>query len=145
MLRKSEMIEPTNYKDWASPNTKWAARFFFLFMFISFGYVCYKAYIEYTSEVRYTVLHFYERYSDSKSTGMKISYMTDGRDRNANCTTNECKKIKKGERRLGYYFVDDPTFYGIIYDVVVPDSVKVPEGGWKEIPNFLKPNSNQID
>lgn len=132
------MIKPNNYKDWDIPNTKWAVRIFFLFMFIGFGYICYKAYIEYTSEVRYTVLIFYERYTDSKSNGMKITYMADGREYKTNCFTKECRQIKKGERRLGYYFVDDPTFYGINYDIIVPDSVIVPDVGWEKIPDFLK-------
>ncbi|MCH7414109.1 hypothetical protein MM213_11470 [Belliella sp. R4-6] len=133
------MIEQNYDQGLKDPHTKWAIRFFFLFLFIGFGYVCYKAYIEYTSEVRYTVLQFYERYSDSKRDGMKISYLADGELRYANCFTMECKKIKKGEKRLGYYFIDDPTFYGILYNITVPDSVLVPEEGWKEIPEFLKP------
>lgn len=132
------MIEPNNYKDWTEPHTKWAVRFFFLFLFVGFGYVCYKAYVEYTSEVRYTVLHFYETYSDSKRNGMKVSYLAEGELRYANCFTMKCKKIKKGERRLGYYYIDDPTFYGILYDIKVPDSVQAPKEGWEEIPEFLK-------
>lgn len=131
------MIEPNNYKDWADAPTKWALRIFFLFLFVGFGYVCYKAYIEYTSEVRYTVLHFYERYSDSKGNGIKVSYFVDGKELSANCFTMQCKKIRIGERRLGYYYLDDPKFYGILYDVVVPDSVRVPAEGWQDIPDFL--------
>lgn len=132
------MIKPNYDQGLDDPNTKWAIRFFFLFFFIGFGYICYKAYVEYTSEVRYTVLHFYESYSDGKGNGMKVSYMAEGVFCYANCFTTECRKIKKGERRLGYYFIDDPSFYGIFYEIEISDSVQVPTYGWKEIPEFLQ-------
>lgn len=62
---------------------------------------------------------------------MKVSYLAGGELRYANCFTMKCKKIKKGERRLGYYYIDYPTFYGILYDIIVPDSVQAPKEGWE--------------
>ena len=131
------MIENNNYKDWTDPQTKWAIRLLFLFLFIGLGYGLYKAYVSYTSDVRYTVIYFYDRYSDSKRNGMKVSYLAAGKIQFDNCFTMKCKKIKKGERRLGYYYVDDPAFYGFL-DIKVPDSVQAPKEGWEEIPEFLK-------
>jgi hypothetical protein len=145
MLRKPNMIEPTNYKDWASPNTKWAIGLLFLFVFTVFGYNLYKSYVESTSDIRYTIINFNERYTDSKRVGMKVSYLAEGKNQYDNCFSNKCKRIKTGERRLGYYFVNDPRLYQIIYDTIVPDSVVVPNGGWEEIPDFLKPQPNRID
>ncbi|MCH7403862.1 hypothetical protein ACFOUP_06975 [Belliella kenyensis] len=132
------MIKPNNYNDWTDPHTKVALGLFFVFLSIAFGYGVYKSYIASTSELRYTVIVFYEKYSDSKTNGMKVSYMAEGKMRFDNCLTMACKKIKIGERRLGYFYVDDPAFYGFL-EIIVPDSVEAPKNGWKEIPEFLKP------
>lgn len=131
------MIRPNDELKWSENQEKWAIRIFILFWLCSFGYVCYKSYVEYTSERKYTVLHFLRKYSDSKGNGMSISYLVNGKEIIANCFTNDCKEIKVGEKRLGYFFVDDPVFYGIFYNIIVPDSVVPPENGWDEIPEYL--------
>jgi hypothetical protein len=131
------MIRPNNEWKWSESQEKWAIRVFMLFWLGSFGYVCYKAYVEYNSERKYTVLHFFRSYSDSKRNGISISYLANGKEIIANCFTSDCKKIKVGEKRLGYFFVDDPVFYGIYFNISVPDSVVPPENGWVEIPEYL--------
>jgi hypothetical protein len=131
------MIRPGNELKWSESQEKWAIRIFFLFWLSLFGYVCYKAYVEYTSERKYTVLHFFRKYSDSKGTGVSISYLVNGEEMIVNCFNNDCKEVTVGEKRLGYFFVDDPVFYGIYFNISVPDSVVPPENGWDEIPEYL--------
>ena len=131
------MIRPNNELKWSENQEKWAIRIFMLFWLSLFGYVCYKAYVEYTSEWKYTVLHFFRKYSDSKRSGVSISYLVNGNEIFANCFTDECKEIKVGEKRLGYFFVDDPVFYGIYFNISVPDSVIPPKNGWDQIPEYL--------
>ncbi|MCH7414111.1 hypothetical protein MM213_11480 [Belliella sp. R4-6] len=133
------MIKPNNYNDWTDPHTKVALGLFFLFLFIAFGYGAYKSHIATTSDIRYTIINFYEKYSDSKRIGMQVFYKVEGRYIYDNCFSNDCKKIIVGEKRLGFYFIKDPSIYDVIFEISVPDSVLVPEEGWKEIPEFLKP------
>jgi hypothetical protein len=131
------MIRPGDKFKWSESQEKWAIRIFLLFWLFLFGYVCYKAYVEYTSERKYTVLHFFRKYSDSKGTGVSISYLVNGEEMIVNCFNNDCKEVTVGEKRLGYFFVDDPVFYGIYFNISVPDSVVPPENGWDEIPEYL--------
>lgn len=133
------MIELQNKNDLDDPHMKWLLGLFLLFMIIVLGFNIYKIHISNTSEKRYTVVDFYEKYSDSKRVGMKVFYLANGKMQYDNCFSNECKKVKKGEKRLGFYYMDDPTIYDILFEITVPDSVNVPKNGWKEIPEYLKP------
>jgi hypothetical protein len=131
------MIRPNKSLGYREPKeAKWAYLFFGLLLIFAFGYVCYKAYIQYTSEVRYTVFNFYEKYSDSKNVGMKVYYLVDGERKYSVCYDMGCKKIKKNSRKLGYYYVADPSFFGVFYDLDVPDTVIDPPNGWQTIPEF---------
>jgi hypothetical protein len=131
------MIEHNNYKNWPDFHTRLVIGLILVFVSVAFGYGVYKTYVVSTSDFRYTIITFYDRYSDSKRIGMKISYFAEGEYRHDNCFSNRCKKIKIGERRLGYYFLRDPSIYQINYDIVVPDSLVAPAKGWQEIPDFL--------
>ncbi|SHO59825.1 hypothetical protein [Algoriphagus zhangzhouensis] len=140
MIRKQNGLQ--NYKV-PEKELRWAYLFFGLLLAWAFGNLCYKAYIGYTSEIRYTVINFYEKYYDSKGTGMKVFYLVDGETIKEVCFSFDCKQVQKGERRLGYYFVDDPSFFGILYDIKVPSSVMPPQNGWETIPDYLKPKKKR--
>ncbi|MCH7414112.1 hypothetical protein MM213_11485 [Belliella sp. R4-6] len=133
------MIELENKNSLNDPNMKFLLGLFLLFMIIVLGFNVYKSHIFNTSEKRYTIIKFYDKYSDSKGNGMKIFYQTVKKDQYHNCFSTKCKNLNVGENRLGFYYLKDPSLYEILFDIKVPDSVLVPEEGWKEIPEFLKP------
>lgn len=130
------MIEQNNFKEWSRFHKKLGIGLILLFVALVFGFELYRTYIASTSEIRYTIINFYAPYSDGKGRGMKIHYLAKGKQEHGNCLSNGCGKILTGERRLGYFYLNDPSMYDILYDVVVPDSVIAPAGGWKEIPHW---------
>ena len=120
--------EEINY-NLSIPKLMWVA-----LIVLAFAFLIYRAVIVKTSEKVYSVATLVEHYNDSKTFGKVIKYHFDGKSYTQNCNSNECRNAKIGKRFLIHFYKDDPKFYNLYYEIIVPDSITVPILGWDEIP-----------
>jgi hypothetical protein len=96
-------------------------------------YGLYYLYIKSTSDYVYTTGTAWDIASSKSGIGKVIRYNYDNKYYEFDCLSNDCKRMKIGDKVLLKIYIDDPSAYDIIYDDKVDLSINPPTNGWKEI------------
>ncbi|SHK65302.1 hypothetical protein SAMN04488028_1072 [Reichenbachiella agariperforans] len=99
------------------------------------GYLVYKNYVKSQSGVRYTVCEITTKYISAKDVGKKFEYVVEGKRLEGICTSQKCIDAQIGSRFLMKFWVDNPEWTEVYFDVPVSSEMEVPDKGWVTPPS----------
>jgi hypothetical protein len=108
--------------------------FFAILIFMSIFFMAYKSIVKGMSKELYTIATIVDIYSTSKDYGRTYEYVVNDVKYMGHCTTDDCAKLKIGEKYLVKFWSKRHNWSYLLTDNHINTKLETPSGGWETPP-----------